>query len=166
MNHQEKKYRVESFDDVLKILRAKDSQKIHEVSSIHYYGVHEGNDVEKFVVYPDRTEIHSLKESDGKYILTDHRTITNKEEGLQWLKDQGYKRTNIVRMEYEEYGYRDGIVGLYTIDNFLHSIILDFLPDQHGDIEKEFGLTGTEVITVAYNKYLGMLGRIRSMELN
>ena len=64
MNHQEKKYRVESFDDIQKKLLVCGATLERRVISIHYYGVHDGNDVEKFVVYPDRTEVHILELSE------------------------------------------------------------------------------------------------------
>lgn len=165
MASQEKKYVVGSLGHIRTKLLAFGATRNRVVTSVHYYGVHEGNDVEKFVVYPDRSEIHILKESNGTYTLTDHRTISDKAEGLRWLKNRGYTMVNIVSMEYEEYAYRGGIVGLYMIDEFLPSVILDFPPDQHGAIEKEFGLDKQEVISVPYNTYLGVLGRLRTENL-
>ncbi len=163
---QEKKYFVKSFDTIRNKLIQVGAKKIREVTSVHYYGVHEGNDVEKFVVYPDRCEIHKLLESHGKFTMKEHAVIVNKNAGIAWLKNRGYKIANIVRMDYTEYAYSDGTIGLYILDDDLYSVILYFSSDHHEKIEKEFGLQKAEVITLPYNKYLGMLGKLHSMELS
>ena len=49
MKHQEKKYRVDSFTEILKLLNEKGAKKEKEIISTHYYGQHRSNDVEKFV---------------------------------------------------------------------------------------------------------------------
>lgn len=165
MKRQEKKYLVDSFDPVIKLLKEKHAAKLKEIVSTHYYGQHEGNDVEKFVEYSDRYEIHALKEQDGKFTMTEDRLIADKHEGLAWLKNKGYTDANIVTMAYTEYAYKSGTVGLYVIDDFLHSVILYYPPDQHEAMEKEFGLEKAEVITVPYNKFLSKLGKLRSMSL-
>ncbi len=166
MKHQEKKYRVESFTKILKLLKEKGAKKEKEIISIHYYGQHKGNDVEKFVEYKDRCEIHILKEHDGRFTMTEHAPIKDKDAGFTWLKNKGYSVANIVKMDYTEYAYKDGTVGLYTIDDFLHSVILYFPKDKHEAMEKEFSLDITEVISVPYNKYLAKIGRLRSRKLN
>ncbi len=165
MKPQEKKYLVDSFTTIQKILKEKGAKKKKEIISIHYYGQHEGNDVEKFVEYADRYEVHTLKEEDGRFTLTEHKTIKDKDAGLAWLKEKGYTTANIVKMAYTEYEYKNGTVGLYIIDDFLHSVILYYSPSQHKSIEKEFGLQKTEVMTVPYNKYLERLGKLHSMQL-
>lgn len=166
MKLQEKKYRVGSFTNILKILQDKGAKKIQEVTSTHYYGEHKGNDVEKFVEYVDRCEIHVLKESGGQFTMAEHKPIADKEQGLAWLKSRGFTKANIVKMDYTQYAYKNGTVGLYTIDDFLCSVILDYPHGQHETIEKEFGLQNTEVISVPYNKLLEQMGRLRSMKLN
>lgn len=165
MKHQENKYLVDSFANTQKILRLAGAKKKQEIISTHYYGQHEGNDVEKFVEYGDRYEIHKLIEHDGHYTLTDHTPIADKAAGLRWLKKQGYTQVNIVRMAYTDYEYKNGIVGLYSIDDSLHSVILDFPKEQLEEIEKEFGLQTAEVIRVPYDKFLKHLGRLQSMYL-
>lgn len=166
MKPQEKKYLVDSFTAIQKILNEKGAKKEKEIVSTHYYGQHIGNDVEKFVEYVDRFEVHVLKENDGRFTMTEHRSIADKDEGITWLKGKGYETANIVKMAYVEYVYKNGTVGLYTIDDFLHSVILYYPPEEHESIEKKFGLENAEVITVPYNKYLEQLGRLRSMKLN
>lgn len=164
--HQEKKYKTDSFEKILGTLNKVGAKKIKEVVNTHYYAIQEGNDVTKLVEFPDRFEIHILKESDGKYSLTENIPVETKEAGLKWLKDKGYKVVNIVKMAYTDYEYKDGIVGLYVIDDFLYSVILDFPPGQHEAIEREFGLSSAEVINLPYNKYLDKLGKLRSMNLD
>lgn len=165
MERQEKKYRVESFAPTQQHLTEKGAEAGPAIVATHYYGVHEGNDVEKFVEYADRCEIHVLKEQDGKFTMTEDRKIANKDEGIAWLKSRGYTTANIVKMDYMEYSYNDGTVGLYTIDDFLRSVILYYPSNQHDALEKEFGLQSAEVIRVPYNKYLEQLGRLRSLKL-
>lgn len=165
MEHQEKKYRVDTFDSVKKKLKQVNTSNIREVISTHYYGEHKGNNVEKFVEYPNRVEIHILKESDGKFTLIKRREIKDKNIGFTWFKARGYKTINIVKIVSTIYKYKDGTVGLYIIDDFLHSVILYYPPDQHAIVEKEFGLDKTEVISVPYNKFLYRIGRLRSMRL-
>ncbi len=165
MKPQEKKYRVESFIEILKLLKEKGAEKQKEITSIHYYGQHEGNDVEKFVEYKDRYEIHILKEHDGRFTMMEHTPIKDKDAGFTWLKNKGYSVVNIVKMDYTEYSYKGGTVGLYIIDDFLRSVILYFPKDKHKKMEKEFGLDSVDVISVPYNKYLAQIGHLRSMRL-
>ena len=165
MQPQEKKYLVDSFTGVEKKLEEVGAKKGKEVVAVHYYGQHESNDVEKFVECADRVEIHFLKETNGKFTLTEHSPIVDKEMGMVWLKRRGYTTANIVKMVYTEYAYKGGMVGLYIIDDFLHSVILYFPPDQHKEMEKKFGLGRAEQITVPYNKYLEKFGKLRSMPL-
>lgn len=54
MKHQEKKYLADSFTTIQKILKKKGAKKKQEIVSTHYYGQHEGNDVEKFVEYMEQ----------------------------------------------------------------------------------------------------------------
>jgi hypothetical protein len=68
-------------------------------------------------------------------------------------------------MKSAEYVYKTGIVGLYTLNDFLHAIILDFPADQHETIEKELGLGSSDIIAVPFNKLLTQLGRLQSMSL-
>lgn len=165
MKHQEKKYRVDSFDKILKFLNEKGAKKGKEVVSIHYYGEHKGNDVEKFVEYTDRYEIRILKEHDGRFTMTKHETIPDKDSGFKWLKNRGFTVANIAKMDYAEYAYKDGTVGLYIIDDFLYSVILYYPREQHKAIEKDFMLDDLEVITIPYNKYLEKMGCLRSIQL-
>ena len=162
----EKKYRVEEFAHIEKLLKKAGAKEVKHVTSTHYYGEHEGNDVEKFVVYPDRVEIHVLKESEGKFALTESKLIAGKEEGFVWLKNRGYTKADVVDMDYTEYEYKNGIVGLYIIDDYLFSVVLSFPAGQHEQIEKDFGLETAEVIRPPYNKYLASLDRLRARELS
>jgi hypothetical protein len=165
MQLQEKKYLVKSFRSILKIINEKNLTKSKEVHSTHYYGEHKGNDVEKFVEYPDRVEVHVLKEVDGKFVPTDDFRVKNKSEGIAWLKKRGFSTANIVKMDYDEYEYKGGTLGLYTIDNFLLSVILNYPPGKHEEVEKEFNLQNAEQLTIPYNKQLRELGKLRSVSL-
>ncbi|MEK7598013.1 MAG: hypothetical protein AAB441_05205 [Patescibacteria group bacterium] len=165
MKHQEKKYRVDSFDLALNILNKNQAKKEKEVVNVHYYAQKIGNDVVKLVKYLDRNEIHILDEVDGKYILKQKIPMENTEAGLQWLKEKDYKAVDIVKMAYTDYEYKGSIVGLYTINDFLYSIILDYPEGEHDDKEKEFGLNPSDVISMPYNKYLKSIGKNNFMKL-
>lgn len=157
MKPQEKKYRVSSFDPIRGLLHHKHAPIIKTVDSTHYYGEHSGNDVEKFVEYPDRYEIHILKEHNGMFTLTEHARIPDKHAGFSWLKKKGYSKANIVSMHYTEYSYKNGTIGLYTINKILLSVILYYLQTDIDIIEHELGLQNCEIISVPYNIYVKRL---------
>jgi len=165
MKHQEKKYLVDSFSRIQKILNETGAKRRPRVVTIHYYAQQEGNDVVKLVRYNDRNEIHILEESQGRFSLKENIPVESTDAGLQWLKDRGAGVVNLVKMANTDYEYKNGIVGLYIIDDFLYSIILDFPEGQHETIEKEFGLHTAKVISVPYNKLLKQMGRLRPMNL-
>lgn len=162
---QEKKYKVDSFKNILQLLKKKKAVKGKEIITIHYYGEHESNNVEKFVEYTDRYEIHILKESNGKFTLTEHSKITSKNAGITWLKKRGFKKASIVKMAYTEYIYGNGSVGLYVINDFLNSVILYYPNNELEKKEKEFRLTKAETINIPYNKYLEKIGRFQPLIL-
>lgn len=162
----EKKYLVEDFDAIEKLLREKNAKKILEETSIHYYGQHEGNNVEKFIEYSDRYEMHILKEKDGKFVLTEKMPLKDKDAGIAWLKKQGYTTANVVKMSYRKYSYKQGTIGLYTIDDFLHAVILYYPQGEHESVEQEFCLAHVKRITVPFNKLLEQLGKLRSVGLS
>lgn len=166
MDVSEKKYLVSDlslFEAKLKTLGA---TEVKRVQSSHYYGHHDGSDVEKFVVYPDHSAIHVLKEQNGTFTLTEDRAIADKAEGLAWLKDRGYTQVDMVDMDYTDYAYEDGTIGLYSIDHgAVYSVILTYPADAHDTMEKKLGLVGMEQIALPYNKYLEVQGKLRSMPL-
>lgn len=53
MTHQEKKYRVDSFDDILRKLKDAGAVAGEESKSEHYYTHQPSNDVVKLVVHGD-----------------------------------------------------------------------------------------------------------------
>lgn len=165
MKYLEKKYRVDSFTKILRLLNEKVAKKGQEVVTTHYYTRQESNDVVKLVKFIDKNEIHILEEKQGRFSLKQNIPVPSTDAGLQWLKDKGYKTVNIVKMTNIDYEYKNGIVGLYIIDDFLYSIILDFPEGQHEVMEKELGLNSAEIINIPYNKLLEKIGRLRSMNL-
>lgn len=166
MKHQEKKYRVDSFAKIERILKEIGAKNGKTVVSTHYYAQQQGNDVVKLVEIRDRYEIHILEESNGKFALKEKIQVENKKAGLFWLQNKGYTTVDIVRMENTDYEYKGGVVGLYIIDDFLHSVILDFPSKLCITVEKELGLETAEVISAPYNKFLEQIGRLRSMKLS
>jgi len=166
MKHQEKKYRVDSFNEIEKRLLEKGAIKGNEKTTSHYYADLSGNDVAKLVSKTDRCEIHILKELDGKFTLTESIPTNDVESGLQWLRDKGYTKVSKVKMINTNYEYKEGIIGLYIINDFLYSVILDFPEGLHESIEKEFDLESSEVISLPYNKYLLQKGELDLIHLN
>ncbi|MEX0616274.1 MAG: hypothetical protein WD231_00510 [Candidatus Woykebacteria bacterium] len=165
MKYQEKKYRVDSFTKIWRILEEAGAKKKSKVLSTHYYAQQEGNNIIKLVQYENKNEIHLLQESQGKYSLKEKIPVETTDAGLKRLKDEGYKAVEVVKMVNTDYEYKGGIVGLYLINNFLHSVILDFPEGHHETLEKEFGLETAEVISVPYNKYLEQIGKLQSIKL-
>lgn len=157
MIHSEKKYRVESFAAIKAKLNELGAKQIKTTESFHYYGQHPGKDVVKLVKNGERNEIHILTESNGTFTLEDRIPVKDTPAGLDWLKDKGYTQVQLVKMNNTDYEYEGGIVGLYTINDTLHSVILDFPKQEHDSKEKELGLTGEEVIDVPYNKYIAKI---------
>jgi len=166
MKHQEKKYQVKSFDQVKKVLDRLGIKKSGGAVTNHYYGQHEGNDVTKLVEYKDKNAIHLLKEKDGKFDLVESIPVESVKVGLKWLKDKDYKVVNLVKMANVDYEYKGGQVRLYTIDDWLKSVILDYPEGEHEAIAKEFELDKVEVIKIPYNKQLEEMGKLRSKQLD
>ncbi len=154
MKHSEQKYRVTSFDDVKTKLVDVGAKALPSSITYHYYAVQDSLDVSKLVVFPDKSEIHVLKEQDGNFTLTDRISVEDKESGLQWLKVHGHENTTLVTMDSTNYEYAGGIVGLYIINDKLHSVIFEFPSDQHNKMVDLFGMKDKEKIEQPYNKYL------------
>ena len=165
MKHQEKKYRVDSFEDIEKRLKGAVAEPGKTTTSTHYYGEHADSGVVKLVTYDDRDEIHILDEAEGKFSLRENIPVENKEAGLRRLKDKGYNSVSVVKMTHADYDYKSGLVGLYLINDFLHSVILNFPEGQHARVEQELGLDTAEVIKTPYNKYLEELGHLHLIKL-
>lgn len=165
MKPQEKKFFVESLAPLKKKIQELHLRKVKDESTTHYYGRHEGNDVAKFVVYPDRVVLRSLKEVNGKFEFGEDRALESKDEGFKWLKEKGFSNVDVVEMEYEEYAHKGGTVGLYVINSELYSVILFYPPGRHSEIETEFGLNQAEAIAMPFNKYLEKIGKARFVEI-
>lgn len=166
MKYQEKKYQVVSFDKIKSKLEELDLKPSSKKVTNHYYGQHEGNDVTKLVSYADRSEIHVLKENQGKFDLVQSFPVDNVEAGLKWLGDKGYQVADLVKMASVDYEFKGGLVRLYTIDDWLHSVILDYPAGKHEQIAQELGMETAQMITIPYNKQLESLGKLRSMKLS
>ena len=166
MKHQEKKYQINSFNHVIGVLKRLGALKKSGKVTHHYYGQSDGNDVTKLVKYQDKCEIHILKETDGKFDLTDNIPVKDIKDGLKWLKTNGFKAVDIIKMENIDYEYNGGLVRLYTIDDWLKSVILDYPKGKHEKIAEKLGLVSNDQIKVPYNKHLASLGKLRSREVN
>lgn len=163
MKHQEKKYKVESFEEILELLKTKGAKKEEEKISFHYYAELDTNDVIKLVSKKNKYEIHILKETNGKFDLTDNIPVANERKGFKWLNSKGYKKVGKVKMANTNYEYKTGEVGLYTINDWLYSVILDYPAGEHEKYEKEFGLESAERIKLPYNKYLEKIGKLEKI---
>jgi hypothetical protein len=165
MSKQEKKYLVNDFNTVTRLLKEAAAPVTLKTLTKHYYAHQRGNDVVKLVDYGDRIEVHMLKEEDGKFTLTDTIPVANLESGLRRLKDMGFTRYAVLTMEDEEYGYLNGTVAIYTVNGSLRSVILEFSAGAHDNVARALGLESAEVINVPYNKYLEQKGLLEIKEL-
>jgi len=166
MKHLEKKYLVKDFTDILKKLAEVSATKQEESISTHYYTDQPSNDVVKLVESANSHSIHELKFVNGKFQLTQNIPLEDRQTGLDWLKNKGYNRVGIVKMQHTDYEYKNGLVGLYTINDSLYSIILDFPDGEHDSIEQEFNLKDAELIDIPYNKYLEQHDNLDWIDIN
>jgi hypothetical protein len=162
---QEKKYIVESFSAVTKALDVFGAQRGHESTSTHYYAQVSGNNVVKLVESPTKCEIHELSESGGRFELTKRIPVPNVKTGLEWLGSHGFHKVSVVRMRHFDWKLGDGIVGLYVINDALHSVILEYSAGRHEGVARELGLDGAETIEQPYNKYLQARGELEPVRI-
>ncbi len=165
MKHQEKKYRVESFEGIEKALTDLGARSGETSTSTHYYAQHAGPGVTKLVIHGDGAAVHVLDEANGKFTLRENIPVDSKAAGLKWLQDKGFDEVSEVDMTHTDYEYLGGLVGLYTINEWLRSVILDYSDGQHDAIANELGLGSAEVITLPYNKYIEEQRRSDTMDL-
>jgi hypothetical protein len=163
MEHEETKYLVNDFDAIQELLHTKGAVKKETVRSTHYYAQQQGNHVTKLVSYGDRNEIHTLREENETYTLTEKIPVENKEAGFTWLKHKGYSEMAVVSMNHTDYTYKNGVVGLYVINGDLYSVILDFPKPDHHAMENEFGLDHESVLSVPYDKYLTSTNHLKTV---
>lgn len=163
MTKLEKKYRVDTFDRIRRILDSKNLVSSNKNTTYHYYGHQAGNNVTKLVKYSDKQEIHILEESDGIFSLKEIIPVNSVEEGLEWLRSHGFSQIDDVKMQSESYEFMGGLVRLYLIDDWLHSIILSHEGEVLQEVEQELGLTHDDVIEQPYNEYLDSLGKLKSI---
>jgi len=154
MQHQEQKYLVGSFDEVQAALQQVEAVAALPIMSTHYYAQQPGNDVIKLVVKENACEIHELKENNGNFKLVNNAPVRDRKAGIQWLIEHGFDNVSIVTMQHTDYRYKDGIVGLYVINDTLKSVILDFPEGEHDAVAEELGITSAKLIQQPYNKYL------------
>ncbi|HUD11119.1 MAG TPA: cupin domain-containing protein [Candidatus Saccharimonadia bacterium] len=165
MKYQEKKYRVEDFVAIELVLKKLHAQKAGESSSTHYYAQHTGNDVMKLVDCSDQCEIHELKAENGKFTLMKRLPMSSLRAGLEWLRGNGYDKVSIITMKHTDFNYSGGVVGLYVINDYLHSVIIDVPPGEHEARARELGIDGAEVIEAPYDKFLQQLGKLEAVDI-
>lgn len=166
MKRVEMKFQVNSFRPIEDKLQKLGSKKGTSTTLVNYYARQDSKDVVKLVHYPDRDEIAMLTESNGTFLLKERIAVDSTKAGLEWLKNKGYSLVDVVEMHCTEYEYAGGIVGLYLINGWLHSVILDFPTQQHTDMKELFSLTQAQEITVPYNLYLEQAGKVQSLTLS
>ena len=132
------------------------------VFSNHYYAKLKTNDVVKLVDYGNRYEIHVLKEVNGQFRLTERINCLSKDKGLERLNEMGHSVFSIIRMNYTDYTFRDGVIGFYDIDGTFKSIILNYPPGEHDAIANLLDLSEQNVLRTPYNVYLAKNGKLRT----
>lgn len=159
MSHQEKKYRILSFDHIEHVLSKAGVKPTAAKSSTHYYAKQDGLGATKLVASDNQTfAIHILDEKDGKFTLRENIPVKDKASGLQLLKDHGFHDLDVVDMANTDYEYKGGTIGLYTINSSLLSVVLYYPAGEHDSLEQELGLTEAENITMPFNLYLKRQG--------
>ena len=165
MATQELKFRVDSFGDVQHKLDELGAELVKHSESSHYYCLLAGNDVLKLVAKAGGVELHELKEHHGKFELVKNERCDNLREGLERLRKRGFDKVGVVQMAHTDYQLDGGVVGLYTINGHLKSVILDFPGSKHAEMKRMMGLEGAEMIQVPYNKYLQERGQLELVPL-
>jgi hypothetical protein len=163
---QEKKYRVDGLsttEDALTVLGVSEEA---QGRSTHYYTRQPGNNVVKLVQHTRDVELHKLRESGGRFTLTDRISFATMAEGLRWLVELGFDSVAKIEMQHRDFSFRGGTVGLYDINGQLYSVILDLEDGLHDDAARELGLSGAEVIALPYNKYLEARGLLTYQSVN
>lgn len=102
----------------------------------------------------EKCEVHIFKEQNGTFSLTNTVKVKDKNDGILWLKKNGFQEIMHIKMEHDDYEYEDGIVGLYIINDRLRSVILDYKPKKLQKMNKLFNLDKAETISQPYNQYL------------
>jgi hypothetical protein len=64
-------------------------------------------------------------------------------------------------MKHTDYGYGEGVIGLYIINDVLNSVIIDLPAGAHEEASRTLGLQAAEVIAVPYNRYLEQAGQLK-----
>ena len=123
--HSEQKYRVDSFDNILPCLRNLAVTSPIEGTSYHHYTRRPGNDVLKLVVTGGAASIHRLGEHEGRFQLEEAWPVADRTTGFGWFREQGFAELDGVEMSHSKYRHGDGIVGVYVIDGWLRSVMVD-----------------------------------------
>ncbi|MEK7599884.1 MAG: hypothetical protein AAB462_02525 [Patescibacteria group bacterium] len=166
MAHQEKKYRLASFDNIERVLAKANVAPMSTKSSTHYYAKQDGLGATKLVAHDDQTfAIHILDEKDGKFTLRETIPVKDKNAGFDWLKQHGFGEVDVVDMTNTDYEYKGGTIGLYTINSSLMSVVLYYPSSELNSVEQELGLTEAENITMPFNLYLQNQGQLKVVEL-
>ncbi len=149
----EKKFRVESFDDVKQRLVEIGAKSAGRSISIHHYAETDGDTINKIVEDEDGVRITVLKDHGGTFEFVKREPVESFEEGMKWMKDQGFTEFKKLKMETDLYTYKNGTIELNTInDGQILSVILFYEPLEHEAITNELELNYAEKIIVAYNE--------------
>lgn len=164
--YQERKYRVESFIPIKRRLEQLGIAGSKLKKTSHYYRQYEGNDVIKLISNKNKNKIVHLKENKGKFDLIESIQMESLEDGLNWMKEKGYSSVGLVKMENVDYKYKNGLVRLYIIDDWLYTVILKYPKGEHKSLESDLLLGKAETVKVPYNKLLKQLGKLKIIKLD
>jgi hypothetical protein len=59
---------------------------------------------------------------------------------VNWLKAHNFNTVQVVKMAHDDYEFQGGIVGLYTINDWLKSVILEYPIGEHEHIQNQLGM--------------------------
>ena len=161
----EKKYRVESFDTMLRKVNELGAKPTIDIHSTHYYARLDSDDTIKMIDYPDKVEIHEVSTRNGLHSIDKIIGLDSVAAGYEWFKQRGYHTLEVVKMHDREFSYLDGGFALYAVDGVVNSVILGYEEARIPAMEEVFELTLAEEILVPYNKYLAKLGKLRLINI-
>lgn len=165
MKYLETKYRVKDFGAIEQRLKDLGAQPIKMSETTHFYAQRPDLNVTKLVDYGNRWQIHELAEANGTFALTRKIDMPSRQAGLDWLRNQGYHKVQVVTMADRGFEVPDGEIGLYLINDWLTSVIVDVPAEYQDAWAQKLELHAQDIITTPYNVLLESLGRANFMQL-
>lgn len=153
MTKLEKKFRLETFDQLLALLDEKHIPLSKDSHATHYYAPMRDSVVTKIVEDDEGIRITQLKDIDGTFEFIKREYVSSHDGAVDWMHSRGFSDLKRVAMHSRIFEYHGGHIELIDINNgSLLSVVLYFEPNKHERMTKEFGLENAELIEVPYSQ--------------